>query len=155
MPHDSLDPAAGAVVTTYTGSNVSPNRGTAVGSIRAPQRNVSAGGSGGAATPVAFDFGNLADKPVYLRSANEGSVPQFQRRSARPAGTVLNILVEWTERELEHLNRNGHIRCSSDDAARVPAAWPAVPIARSKARRCPIACPPTRSALVGATSALR
>jgi len=96
VPHDSLDAAAGAVVTTYTGSNVNPNLGTAVGSIRAQQSNVSAAGSGGAATPVEFDFGNLADKPVYLRSASEGLYLNFNG-AALPAGTVLNIFVEWTE----------------------------------------------------------
>jgi hypothetical protein len=70
VPHDSLDGAAGAVVTTYTGSNLNPTLGTAVGNIRATQSNVSAAGSGGAATPVERDFGTAADKPVYLRSAS-------------------------------------------------------------------------------------
>jgi hypothetical protein len=96
VPHDSLDPAAGAVVTTYTGANVNPNLGTPVGAIRTQQSNVSAAGSGGAATPVEFDFGNLVDKPVYLRSASEGLYLNFNG-AVLPAGTVLNIFVEWTE----------------------------------------------------------
>jgi hypothetical protein len=96
VPHDPLDPAVGAVVTTYTGANVNPNLGTAVRSIRAQQSNVSAAGSGGAASPVEFDFGNLADKPVYLRSAGEGLYLNFNG-AVLPAGTVLNIFLEWTE----------------------------------------------------------
>jgi hypothetical protein len=96
VPHDSLDPAAGAVVTTYTGANVNPNLGTAVGAIRSQQSNVSAAGSGGAATPVEWDFGNVAEKPVYLRSASEGLYLNFNGATL-PAGTVLNIFISWTE----------------------------------------------------------
>lgn len=43
-----------------------------------------------------LDFGNLADKPAYLRSASEGLYPNFNG-AALPAGTVLNIFVEWME----------------------------------------------------------
>jgi hypothetical protein len=60
--------------------------------MRAQQGNVSAG-SGCAATPVEFDFCNLADKPVYLRSTSEGLYLNFNG-AALPAGTVLNIFVE-------------------------------------------------------------
>jgi hypothetical protein len=67
-----------------------------VGAIRAQQSNVSAAGSGGAATPVEFDFGNLADKPVYLRSANEGLYLNFNG-AVLPAGTVHNIFISRTE----------------------------------------------------------
>jgi hypothetical protein len=49
-----------------------------------------------AATPIEWDFGNLADKPVYLRSANEGLYLNFNG-AVLPAGTILNIFVEWTE----------------------------------------------------------
>src|SRR5260370_20632145 len=96
VPHDSLDPADWRRGDHLHRSNVNPNLGNAVGSIRSQQSNVSAAGSGGAATPVEWDFGNLSEKPVYLRSASEGLYLNFNG-AVLPAGTVFNIFVEWTE----------------------------------------------------------
>ncbi len=94
VPHDSLDPADWRRGDHLHRSNVNPNLGTAVGSIRSQQSNVSAAGSGGAATPVEWDF--VAEKPVYLRSASEGLYLNFNGATL-PAGTVLNIFISWTE----------------------------------------------------------
>jgi hypothetical protein len=96
VAHDSNDAAASAVVTTYTGNNVNPTLGTTVGIVRAQQSNVSAAGSGGAATPVEFDFGTCNDKSVVLNSASEGLYLNFGG-AVLPAGLVLNIFVEWSE----------------------------------------------------------
>ena len=96
VPHDSTDAAATAVVTTYTGNNVNPNLGTGVGVVRAQQSNVSAAGSGGAATPVEFDFGTVNDKSIVLNAASEGLYLNFGG-AVLPAGLVLNIFVEWSE----------------------------------------------------------
>jgi hypothetical protein len=96
VPHDATDAAATAAVTTYTGSNVNPTLGTSVGVVRAQQSNVSAAGSGGAATPVEFDFGSVNDKSIVLNSASEGLYLNFGG-AVLPAGLVLNIFVEWSE----------------------------------------------------------
>ena len=96
VAHDSNDAAATAAVTTYTGNNVNPNLGTSVGVVRAQQSNVSAAGSGGAATPVEFDFGTVNDKSIVLNSTSEGLYLNFAG-AVLPAGLVLNIFVEWSE----------------------------------------------------------
>ena len=96
VPHDATDAAATAVVTTYTGNNVNPNLGTGVGVVRAQQSNVSAAGSGGAATPVEFDFGTVNDKSIVLKAASEGLYLNFGG-AVLPPGLVLNIFVEWSE----------------------------------------------------------
>ena len=96
VPHDSTDAAATAAVTTYTGTNVNPTLGTSVGVVRAQQSNVSAAGSGGAASPVEFDFGTCNDKSIVLNSASEGLYLNFGG-AVLPAGLVLNIFVEWSE----------------------------------------------------------
>ena len=96
VPPDSTDSPATAAVTTYTGTNVNPNLGTSVGVVRAQQSNVSAAGSGGAATPVEFDFGTVNDKAIVLNAASEGLYLNFGG-AVLPAGLVLNIFVEWSE----------------------------------------------------------
>jgi len=96
VPHDATDAAATAAVTTYTGTNVNPTLGTSVGVVRAQQSNVSAAGSGGAASPVEFDFGTCNDKSIVLNSASEGLYLNFGG-AVLPAGLVLNIFVEWSE----------------------------------------------------------
>jgi hypothetical protein len=53
----------------------------------APQSNISAAGPEARARP--FDFGNLTNKPIYLRSASEEGVLEFQQCGA--AGLVLNV----------------------------------------------------------------
>jgi len=93
VSHDSLDGAATAVVNAY---GAAPTPGTLVGTIRAVQSNVSAAGSGGAATPIEWDFGWVNDKTVILRGTAE-SISINLGGGAVPAGTVLNLFVEWTE----------------------------------------------------------
>jgi hypothetical protein len=93
VPHDSNDAAATATVNTYAAA---PAAGTLVGAVRAQQINLSAAGSGGAAVPVEFDFGTANDKAVVLNSAAEGLYLNLNG-AAMPAGTVLNVFVEWSE----------------------------------------------------------
>jgi hypothetical protein len=94
VPHDSNDPAATASCVTY-GANPAP-LGTIAGQIRAVQSNVSQAGSGGAASPFEHDFGWVNDKAVVLNNPNEGLYFNLGG-VAVPAGTVLNMFVEWTE----------------------------------------------------------
>jgi hypothetical protein len=93
VPHDSNDVAATATVNTYAAV---PTAGTPLGAIRAQQINLSAAGSGGAAVPVEFDFGTVNDKAIVLNSAAEGLYLNLNG-AAMPAGTVLNVFVEWSE----------------------------------------------------------
>ena len=60
-----------------------------------PTTNAAAG-SGGAAVPVEFDFGTVNDKAVVLNSASECLYLNLNG-AAMPAGTVLNVFVEWSE----------------------------------------------------------
>jgi hypothetical protein len=93
VSHDSNDAAATAAVTSY---GAAPTAGTLVGAIRAQQINLSAAGSGGAAVPVEFDFGTVNDKSIVLNAAAEGLYLNLNG-AAMPAGTVLNVFVEWSE----------------------------------------------------------
>jgi hypothetical protein len=93
VPHDSSDAAASAVATSYGSA---PTAGTLVGAVRAQQINLSAAGSGGAAVPVEFDFGTVNDKSIVLNAASEGLYLNLNG-AAMPAGTVLNVFVEWSE----------------------------------------------------------
>jgi len=92
VPHDSGDGAATAAVVAYSAA---PTPGTPIGMIRAVQSNVSAAGSGGAATPVEFDFGWCNDKTLVLNGAAENL--SVGLNGTVPAGTVLNVFIEWTE----------------------------------------------------------
>jgi hypothetical protein len=93
VSHDSNDLAATAAVTSY---GAAPTGGTLLGAIRAQQINLSAAGSGGAAVPVEFDFGTVNDKSIVLNAAAEGLYLNLNG-AAMPAGTVLNVFVEWSE----------------------------------------------------------
>jgi hypothetical protein len=93
VSHDSNDAAATGAVTSYAAA---PAAGTLVGAIRAQQINLSAAGSGGAAVPVEFDFGTCNDKAIVLNGAAEGLYLNLNG-AAMPAGTVLNVFVEWSE----------------------------------------------------------
>jgi len=93
VSHDSNDGAASAVCNSYAAA---PSAGTLVGPIRAQQINLSAAGSGGAAVPVEFDFGTVNDKAIVLNSAAEGLYLNLNG-ATMPAGTVLNVFVEWSE----------------------------------------------------------
>jgi len=93
VAHDSNDGAAGAAVSSFAAA---PTPGTLVGAIRAQQINLSAAGSGGAAVPVEFDFGTANDKTIVLDAASEALYLNLNG-AAMPAGTVLNVFVEWSE----------------------------------------------------------
>jgi len=93
VSHDSNDGAASALCNSYAAA---PSAGTLVGPIRAQQINLSAAGSGGAAVPVEFDFGTVNDKAIVLNSAAEGLYLNLNG-ATMPAGTVLNVFVEWSE----------------------------------------------------------
>jgi len=93
VPHDSNDGAASTAVSSFAAA---PTPGTLIGAIRAQQINLSASGSGGAAVPVEFDFGSVNDKSIVLNSAAE-SLYLNLNGAAVPAGTVLNVFVEWSE----------------------------------------------------------
>ena len=93
VPHDSNDGAATAAAATFAAA---PTAGTLVGAIRAQQINLSAAGAGGAAVPVEFDFGTVNDKAIVLNGASEALYLNLNG-AAMPAGTVLNIFVEWSE----------------------------------------------------------
>ena len=93
VPHDSNDSAASAAVSSFAAA---PTAGTLVGAIRAQQINLSATGAGGAAVPVEFDFGTVNDKAIVLNAANEALYLNLNG-ATMPAGTVLNVFVEWSE----------------------------------------------------------
>jgi hypothetical protein len=93
VSHDSNDGAATAAVSSFAAA---PTAGTLLGAVRAQQINLSAAGSGGAAVPVEFDFGTVNDKAIVLNSASEALYLNLNG-AALPAGTVLNVFVEWSE----------------------------------------------------------
>jgi hypothetical protein len=93
VPHDSIDAAATASAVTF---GAAPTAGTTVGTIRAQQANLSAAGSGGATTPFEWDFGVVIDKSIVLRGTGQCLALNLGG-GAVPAGTVLNIFMEWTE----------------------------------------------------------
>jgi hypothetical protein len=93
VAHDSSDAAATAAASSFAAA---PTAGTLVGAVRAQQINLSAAGSGGAAVPVEFDFGTANDKAIVLNSASEGLYLNLNG-AAMPAGTVLNVFLEWSE----------------------------------------------------------
>jgi hypothetical protein len=93
VPHDSVDAAATATGVTFGSA---PTAGITVGTIRAQQINLSAAGSGGATTPFEWDFGVVIDKSVVLRGSGQ-CVALNLGGAAVPAGTALDIFLEWTE----------------------------------------------------------
>ena len=94
--HDTvINPAPTAVVQTY-GSAPTISAGTGASIFRCQQSNLSAAGSGGAAIPVEFDFGQMGGQSAVLRSATE-SITINLGSVTIPTGTVLNLWLEWTE----------------------------------------------------------
>jgi hypothetical protein len=93
-PHDStIDPAATAQIVTYSSSGSTSGFGGVT--VRAQQANTSAAGSGGAAVPVEWHFGDVNDQSFVLRSTSEAYC--INCGSTAPGGTVLNMFVEWSE----------------------------------------------------------
>jgi hypothetical protein len=85
--------AVTAVVQTYGAAPVID--GTKV-LFRAVQSNVSQSGSGGAATPVEWHFGDVNDQALVLHGTAEQAAINLGG-GAVPSGTVLNMFVEWSE----------------------------------------------------------
>lgn len=90
VPHDKNDAAATAVITTY-GAN--PSLGSLVGYFRGQKLNLGAAGSAGT---IVWDFTVRNTKGVLLRGTAD-SLSLNWNGAAVPAGTSLDIDVEWTE----------------------------------------------------------
>ncbi|MGP0093066.1 MAG: hypothetical protein ACLPKB_24455 [Xanthobacteraceae bacterium] len=91
--HDTtVNPAASAVISTYAAAPTTTGGVT----LRAQQSNLSAAGSGGAATPVEWHFGDVNDQAVVLRGTAEQIAVNLGGGSV-PAGATLNLFVEWSE----------------------------------------------------------
>jgi hypothetical protein len=96
VPHDSvIDAAATAQIVTYSSSGTT-GAIQAIGMMRAQQANVSQAGSGGAAIPVEWHFGDVNDQSAVLRSTSEFFALSLPGSTA-PAGIVLNLFAEWSE----------------------------------------------------------
>lgn len=94
VKHDTtINPAATAVVATITAA---PTIDTGKVLVRCQQSNLSAAGSGGAATPVEWHFGDVNDQALVLRGINE-EIAINLGGGAVPGGTVLNLFVETSE----------------------------------------------------------
>lgn len=89
--HDSNDAAPTAVVNAFT-ENASALGATA-GTVRAHKQNL---GATGAAGLIVWDFSTRNSKGIVLRAAAQ-SLNLNWNGIAVPAGTLLNIDVEWTE----------------------------------------------------------
>jgi hypothetical protein len=92
VPYDSSDPAATAIVKSYTANPTT--LGAAVGTIRQDQVTFNNGLASGLEDRAIFDFGEFS-KPVYLRNANENLAINFNSTSVTAAS--INFTVEWTE----------------------------------------------------------
>ena len=90
VPHDSLDPAAAAVVQTY-GSN--PNLGQTVGHVRGTKVHVPVAGSFEAQLDFAF---GQEDKPLILNNSTE-QLSLNLNGLALPLGTSIAMDIEWAE----------------------------------------------------------
>ena len=67
--------------------------GTGVGNVRARKLNL---GAAGAAGLIEFNFGDKNDQALVLRGATQGLCLNFNGQAV-PAGTSMNIEVEWVE----------------------------------------------------------
>jgi hypothetical protein len=94
VSHDSvINPSATAVVSTYGSA---PTIGGTTGLMRCQQSNLSAAGSGGAATPVEWHFGDVNDQSGVLHGVTEQMAVNLGGGSV-PTGAVLNMFIEWSE----------------------------------------------------------
>lgn len=94
--HDQSDAAPVAAVVTWT---TAPTPGATAGIIRAAQVNISAAGSGGAAVPQDWDFTTRNGKAPTLRGSTQQLAINLNG-AAVPAGTALDLSIEWTEENL-------------------------------------------------------
>ncbi len=91
-PWDSANPAATATIATY---GAAPTLGTLVGALCACQVELPAT-SGVGGSIVQWNFNHLGGSPLILRGANE-MVTLNAYGTTFPAGTNLNITIEWME----------------------------------------------------------
>jgi hypothetical protein len=95
VPHDSNNGTVTASVVTY---GAAPSAGALTGVVRSAQINMSATGSGGAAVPQDWDFTTRNVQALTLRGAQIVAVNL--NGAAIPAGTALDLSIEWTEENL-------------------------------------------------------
>jgi hypothetical protein len=96
VPHDANNGTATASVVTY---GAAPSAGGLVGVVRSAQMNMSATGSGGAAVPQDWDFTTRNVQALALRGVGQ-MVAVNLNGAAIPAGTALDLSIEWTEENL-------------------------------------------------------
>ena len=96
--HDTvINPAATATVQVYTAPpTIAAGGPTPPILFRAQQASLLSTTSGGAGVPVEFDFGQMGGQSAVLRNANESLALSLGAVTV-PAGTVLNLWLEWTE----------------------------------------------------------
>lgn len=95
VQHDTtINSTASAQIVTYSSSGSTAGFGGIT--LRTQQANVSAAGSGGAAVPVEWHFGDVNDQALVLRSTSEALALNLVGSTA-PSGIVLNVWAEWTE----------------------------------------------------------
>jgi hypothetical protein len=96
VPHDSTDPSATAIVTSFTAN---PTVGTATsGVLRAAVLNLPASTAVGT-PPLGWDFGSTSrtnSKEIDLNNASQ-VLAVHGAGASFPAGTTLNCSVEWIE----------------------------------------------------------
>jgi hypothetical protein len=92
VPLDSANVAAQAVVVTYAAA---PTTGNSLGLIGSQQIGVPAAGAAGG-TGAFWEFGIRNTQAPVLRSASEVIALNFNG-AAVPAGTELQLEIEWTE----------------------------------------------------------
>jgi hypothetical protein len=90
VPHDSLSPAATAVVQAYTAN---PTIGTLVGIVRSSELFFPTTANLG--QNLTYEFGTRPSQPIILRGTSELLTVNFHGNSL--GGSSLNISVEWTE----------------------------------------------------------
>lgn len=90
--NDANDGAPSATVMYYS-AGANPTTGTSAGIVRAEKLNL---GAAGAAGKIVWDFSTRNSKGILLRTAAQELVINWGG-AAVPAGTVLDIDVEWTE----------------------------------------------------------
>jgi hypothetical protein len=92
VPTDSLFPAAGATVLSYTANPAA--LGTLVGAVASSKMHIGSAGSG-PVSPLVFEFGKKMGVSGILRSASE--VLAVNMNAVSVAGNNFDIFVEWCE----------------------------------------------------------
>lgn len=90
VPHDSTDPAATAVVRTFSGN---PTLGTTVGQIRAQRIDLANGGN--LSSMISWNFGSRPGQALVIRGISE--VLSLNLNGVSLNTPLLDISIEWTE----------------------------------------------------------